>query len=214
MGSQCCTTDIKFDGLSPAYRRTLLLIIALNGIMFVVEIIAGFSAQSQALKADALDFLADTATYAISLAVIGAPLAVRSTAALVKGFSLALMGLWVLGSTAYVVWSGSQPDAPTMGVVAIFALGANLASVLLLLRYRDGDANVRSVWLCSRNDAIGNVAVMAAASGVWASGTSWPDFAVAAIMAGLFLTGSVQIIRQALRERGSGSSSRDLHPAS
>jgi Co/Zn/Cd efflux system component len=196
----CCGHESRFDGASKEFRRVLILVIAINGAMFVTEILAGIAAGSLALQADALDFLGDTATYAISLAVIGMPLLVRARAALLKGISLAFMGLWVFSSTLYHVLSTGVPQAEVMGMVGFLALLANLASVLLLLKYRDGDSNVRSVWLCSRNDAIGNIAVMLAASGVWASGTAWPDLAVAGIMAGLFLWSSLQIIRQAREE--------------
>jgi Co/Zn/Cd efflux system component len=172
-------------------------------------------AGSQALMADALDFLGDTLTYGLSLAVIGASLKIRASAALFKGVSLSLMALWVFGSTAYQVLVLGVPSAQIMGLIGLLALAANLASVGLLMRYKDGDANVRSVWLCSRNDAIGNVVVMVAALGVWGSGSAWPDLAVAAVMAGLFLTSSVTILRQAFAEygetptelAGSGSSS-------
>lgn len=198
--ASCCGQEAKFDGASKAFKRTLMAVIAINGTMFFAEVAAGIAAGSQALMADALDFLGDTATYGISLAVIGMPLAVRAKAALVKGYSLAIIGLWVFSSTLYHVLVTNEPRAEVMGAVGFVALLANLASVLLLLRYRDGDSNVRSVWLCSRNDAIGNVAVMGAASGVWASGTAWPDLLVAAIMASLFLWSSVQIIRQARAE--------------
>ena len=128
------------------------------------------------------------------------PLVWRARAALFKGLSLAAMGLWVLGSTAYHVLVLGVPQAEVMGAVGFLALAANLTSVLLLLKYRNGDANVRSVWLCSRNDAIGNLAVIVAAGGVWASGTAWPDLIVAGVMASLFLWSSVQIVRQARRE--------------
>lgn len=177
------------------------MVIAINGAMFIVEMSAGAFAGSKALQADALDFLGDTATYAISLYVIGMSLRVRATAALVKGGSLAAMGLWVFGSTAYQVLILGVPSATVMGGIGLLALMANLVSVLLLMRFKDGDANVRSVWLCSRNDAIGNVAVILAAGGVWLTGTAWPDLIVAAIMAGLFLWSAVQIIRQASAER-------------
>jgi Co/Zn/Cd efflux system component len=198
-----CDDAVTFEGLSGAYRRVLWVVIAINAAMFLVELGAGMLAGSQALKADALDFLGDTATYGISLWVIGRPLAWRARAALFKGLSLGAMGLWVLGSTAYQVLVLGVPQAAVMGAIGALALAANVASVLLLLKYRDGDANVRSVWLCSRNDAIGNLAVIVAASGVWASGTAWPDLAVAAIMAGLFLLSSVQIVSRALAELGS-----------
>ena len=196
-----CSTDVKFDGLSKAYRRILWAVIAINLSMFVVEVVAGQWAGSQALWADALDFLGDSATYSLSLLVIGMPLGRRAAVAMFKGLSLAAMGLWVLGSTIYQVFLLEVPAAPIMGGVGLLALAANLVSVLLLMRYRDGDANVRSVWLCSRNDAIGNIAVMGAALAVAASGTAWPDLAVAAGMASLFLWSSAQIIRQAQGER-------------
>ena len=195
-----CGSDVKFEGLSVGFRRALWAVIAINGIMFLVEIAAGTLAGSQALKADALDFLGDTATYAISLFVIGMPLLWRARAALFKGLSLGAMGLWVLGSTIYHVLILGVPQAEVMGAIGLLALAANLTSVLLLLKYRDGDANVRSVWLCSRNDAIGNLAVVFAASGVWATETAWPDLIVAGVMASLFLLSSAQIVRQALIE--------------
>jgi len=201
MGAGCCGNEARFDGVSTAYRRVLWAVIAINATMFVVEMTAGIAAQSQALKADALDFLGDTATYAMSLAVIGMSLRVRATAALVKGISLSLMAAWVLGSTLYRVFVTGVPEAEVMGVVGFLALAANIASVVLLMKWKDGDANVRSVWLCSRNDAIGNVAVLLAAAGVWATGTGWPDLAVAGLMASLFLWSSVQIIGQAREER-------------
>jgi cation diffusion facilitator family transporter len=187
--------------MSLAYKRRLWIVILLNAAMFAVEMTAGHMAKSQALQADALDFFGDALTYGISLAVIGASIRVRTLAALGKGISLMVMGAWVFGSTAYRVLYLGVPEAEIMGVVGLMALAVNLASVLLLMRYKDGDANVRSVWLCSRNDAIGNVAVMFAALGVWGSGTGWPDVIVAGVMAALFLSSSVQIIRQALAER-------------
>jgi Co/Zn/Cd efflux system component len=198
--SGCCGADVKFDGVSKAYKVRLCIIIVLNATMFVVEIGAGHLAKSQALQADALDFLGDALTYGISLAVIGASVATRTKAALFKGASLFLMGVWVLGATVYRVFAMDVPQAEIMGLVGALALATNLVSVLLLVSYKDGDANVRSVWLCSRNDAIGNVAVMIAALGVWGTTTGWPDLVVAFAMAGLFLNSSLQIIRQALQE--------------
>jgi len=199
--SECgCHGNPRFDGMDPRYKAVLWSVIALNTAMFVVEMTAGRVAGSQALQADALDFLGDTLTYGISLAVIGASLKTRSTAALFKGISLTLMGLWVFGSTAYQVVILDVPRAEIIGGIGFMALAANVASVLLLMRYKDGDANVRSVWLCSRNDAIGNVAVMLAALGVWGSATAWPDLLVAAIMAGLFLYASLQIIGRSRAE--------------
>ncbi len=202
--SACCGHDKKFDGMSAAYKRRLWAVIAINAAMFGIEMAAGRAAQSKALQADALDFFADALTYGISLAVIGAPLATRSLAALAKGVSLLLMGLWIFGSTVFAVFVSGTPEAPVMGAIGFLALLANLASVLLLVKYKDGDANIRSVWLCSRNDAIGNIAVMIAAMGVWGTQSGWPDLTVAAIMAGLFLSSSWQILRQAWAERRQG----------
>ncbi len=203
MAKPCCGQTVSFDGMSRGYRRVLLTVIAINAAMFFIEGGAGFLGDSQALKADALDFLADSVTYAISLAVIGAPLLLRARVALLKGLSLAVMGLWVLISTILAVSGTAEPSAPIMGGVGMLALLANLTSVLLLMRYREGDANVRSVWLCSRNDAIGNAAVVVTASGVWAWQSAWPDLIVAAGMALLFLSSAVQIIRQASAEQAS-----------
>jgi Co/Zn/Cd efflux system component len=201
VGASCCSGGVPvFDGLEPRYKRVLWTVIAINGAMFVTEIVAGQLAGSQALKADALDFLADTVTYGLSLAVIGASLKTRATAALFKGLSLSLMALWVFGSTVYHTFILGLPSAELMGGIAGLALAANMASVLMLLRYKDGDANVRSVWLCSRNDAIGNIVVMFAALGVWSMRTAWPDLAVAGLMAGILLTSSAQILRQAWTE--------------
>jgi Co/Zn/Cd efflux system component len=191
--------------MDPRYKRVLIAVIAINAAMFVIEMAAGHFAGSQALQADALDFLGDTLTYGLSFAVIGSSLRTRAAAALFKGASLSLMGLWVFGSTAYHVLVLGIPRAEVMGVVGLLALAANLASVALLMRYKDGDANVRSVWLCSRNDAIGNVAVVVAALGVWGTVSAWPDLIVAAIMAGIFLSSSVQILRQAWAEYSGGS---------
>ena len=200
MSASCCRQEPKFDGMPPVYKRVLWAVIAINAVMFGVEMTAGAIAGSQALQADALDFLGDTLTYGLSLYVIGKSIRARTAAALFKGLTLALMGLWVFGDTLYAVLVLGVPQAEIMGLVGFLALTANLACVLLLLRFRHGEANVRSVWLCSRNDAIGNVAVILAASGVWASGTAWPDLVVAAAMAGLFLWSATHITLQALRE--------------
>ena len=178
----------------------LWVVIALNGTMFMVEIWSGVQAGSQAQQADALDFLGDTVTYSISLFVIGMPLVWRARAALIKGLALAASGTWILGSTLYQSLTFSLPKPEIMGIVALLALAANLISVVLLVRFRNGDSNVRSVWLCSRNDAIGNLAVLLAASGVWVTASAWPDLLVAGIMASLFLWSAVQITKQAIRE--------------
>lgn len=200
MSSNCCA-DKKFDGVSEIYKRILLIVIALNALMFGVEIAGGIFSQSQALQADALDFLADSLTYGMSLWVIGRSLNLRSNVAIAKGISLAATGGWVLFSTIYRVFTEHTPEPLTMGWIAVCALGVNLLSVVLLLTYKDGDANVRSVWLCSRNDAIGNVAVMIAAVTVAYTQSGWPDLIVAFLMSGLFFNSSIQIIRQSIKEK-------------
>ncbi len=205
-----CSGNPKFDGIDPTYKRILWVVIIINAAMFLVEMSAGKLAGSQALQADALDFLGDALTYGLSLAVIGMGLKVRSIAALLKGLSLLVMGLWVFGSTAYQFFVLGVPKAEIMGLIGVLALAANVASVLLLMRYKDGDANVRSVWLCSRNDAIGNVAVMIASAAVWLTATAWPDLIVAIVMAGLFLRSSQLILVQAWQEFRSGVDSGAL----
>lgn len=195
-----CSDNPNFDGVDPAYKRILWVVIFINAVMFFVEMTAGQLAGSQALQADALDFLGDALTYGLSLAVIGMSLKVRSIAALLKGISLLLMGLWVFGSTVYQVLVLGIPQAEIMGAIGLLALIANMISVILLIRYKDGDANVRSVWLCSRNDAIGNVAVMIASFAVWLTASAWPDLIVAILMAGLFLRSSQLILVQAWQE--------------
>ena len=197
----CCDHEPVFTGASTAYRRALWVVIAINALMFAVEVVAGLTAGSMALQADSLDFLADSATYGLSLWVIARPPRWRANAALFKGASLGILGTWVLAATIWRVFAPGPPEPIVMGAIGVLALCANVASVLLLLRYRDGDANVRSVWLCSRNDAIGNIAVVLAASGVFATGTAWPDLIVAGVMASLFLSSSVRIMRHALSER-------------
>ncbi|PKG38367.1 cation transporter [Psychromonas sp. Urea-02u-13] len=209
----CCGGHSHFDGMSEKYKRILWYVIAINGVMFFVEMIAGIGAQSQALQADALDFLGDTLTYGISLWAIGKSLQLRSNVALFKGYSLLLMALWVFGSTLYRFFFLNMPDATTMGAIALLAFAANVISVLLLMRYKDGDANVRSVWLCSRNDAIGNLVVLVAASGVWYTDSAVPDLLVAFVLASLFLSSAIQIIKQAKLEKSQQQtvSSTDNH---
>jgi Co/Zn/Cd efflux system component len=185
---------------SPSWRRALWIALAVNAGMFLAEIIAGVAAGSASLQADALDFLGDSANYAISLGVAGMALTWRARAALLKGGSLAILGLWVIGSTAWHAYMGTLPSAEVMGVVGLSALLANAGVALMLYRFRSGDANMRSVWICSRNDAIGNVAVLLAAAGVFGTGTGWPDLIVASIMAALGISGGWQIVRQARGE--------------
>lgn len=206
----CAAPTDRDDGR--AWRRVLWIALAINAGMFGVEIVAGVAAHSASLKADALDFLGDTANYAISLGVAGMALRWRARAALARGVSLLLLGLWVLGYTVWMAASGMLPGAETMGVVGVAALIANMVCAALLWRHRGGDANRQSVWICSRNDAIGNVAVVAAAFGVFGTGTGWPDIAVAAILAGLGVAGGWQIIRKARVELAHSAPNRRRTP--
>jgi Co/Zn/Cd efflux system component len=199
---------------SPAWRRALWIALAVNAGMFLAEIVAGVAAGSASLQADALDFLGDAANYAISLGVAGMALAWRARAALLKGASLGLLGLWVLASTGLHAYAGTLPEAEVMGVVGLLALVAHAGVALMLYRYRGGDANMRSVWICSRNDAVGNVAVLLAAAGVFGTGTGWPDLVVASIMAALGISGGWQIVRQASAELRSGNERANQDAAS
>jgi Co/Zn/Cd efflux system component len=199
----CCNSDdcpSSRASNSPRWRQALWIALAINAGFFLIEIVAGVAAGSVSLQADALDFLGDSANYAISLAVAGMALSWWARASLAKGATMAVFGLWILGSTAYNAFAGVVPDAPVMGVIGTFALAANVIVALMLYRFRDGDSNMRSVWICSRNDAIGNIAVMLAAFGVFGTGSGWPDLAVGAIMGALALSGSLQILRHALAE--------------
>lgn len=189
-----------FEGLSKTYKNILWIVVSLNFSMFLVEGIAGFLADSTALKADALDFLGDACAYTATLMVIGKPLKTRSLVALLKGLSLGAMAVFVLSFTVYRTFIIGEPQALTMGVIGFMALTANVISVLLLMRYRDGDSNIRSVWLCSRNDAISNIAVILAGAAVFATGAVWPDIIVAFAITGLFMHSSIKITTQALLE--------------
>jgi len=201
-----CESNVKFDGMSDTYKKVLWVIIAINFVMFIVEMYASTIADSMALRADALDFLGDTLTYTITLLAIGHSIRWRASAALFKGGLLALIGLWVLGSSLYKTLVLGMPNETIMTSVAIMAFTANMVSVLLLMKYRDGDANIRSVWLCSRNDAIGNLAVLVAAGFVFYFQSPWPDLIVAILMASLFLHSATLILRQAISELKEDSS--------
>ena len=205
MADDCCkaacgTTATLND---PRWRRALWIALGVNAGMFAVEMAAGAAADSRALQADALDFLGDAANYAISLLVAGMALAWRARAALAKGLTLIGLSGWVLITAVLAALGGTAPQPELMGIIGALALAANAGVAIMLYRFRTGDANMRSVWICSRNDAIGNIAVMAAALGVFGTGTAWPDLIVAAILALLGISGGIQIVRQARRELGS-----------
>jgi Co/Zn/Cd efflux system component len=193
----CCDLPAKRDN---SYRRLLWAALVINAVMLAVEVGAGVAAGSAALQADALDFLGDTANYAISLFVLGMALRYRVGAALAKGVTMGIFGTWVLAVTAWHVVHATVPHALTMGIIGFAALGANVATFALLWRHRRGEANIRSAWICTRNDVVGNLAVLLAALGVFGTRTGWPDFIVAAVMAALGLQGSVVVVRQAVSE--------------
>lgn len=202
MSAHCCDQDHDHGDSAddPVYRRVLVVALVVNLAMFVIEILSSRAAQSDSLLADSIDFLGDGANYAVSLWVLGAAIALRARASLLKAASMAGFGVWVLGSTAAHALAGTVPEVPTMGVVGTLALLANLGVAVLLFRFRDGDSNRRSVWLCTRNDAIGNLAVLAAAVGVFNTGHGWPDALVAAGMGTLALHSAYRVTRQAVSE--------------
>jgi len=202
MAECCCPPPLNLDPHrgNQGYRRVLWAVLAINAVMFLVEIGAGFAARSASLQADALDFLGDSANYAISLFVVGLALRYRAMAALLKGGTMGAFGLWVIGTIVWHAVHGTLPNAFTMGTVGLAALVANAASFGLLWAYRTGDANMRSAWVCTRNDVLGNIAVLLAAVGVFGTGTGWPDVIVAAIMAALALQGAAVVARQAAEE--------------
>ncbi|MBT9512075.1 MAG: cation transporter [Acidovorax sp.] len=187
-------------GADPRYRRILWIALLVNAAMFVLELGAGMRSGSASLLADAIDFLGDAANYGLSLWVLAMALSWRARAALVKGASMLAFGVFVIGRVAWGAWQGIPPEPFTMGGVGLLALAANLGVAVLLYAYREGDANMRGVWLCTRNDALGNLAVVGAALGVLGTGTAWPDLVVAAIMAGLAISGGWSVVRQARQE--------------
>ncbi len=203
-----CGCDPAVPAVAPGYRRVLWLVLAINAAMFGVEVVFGLIAGSLSLQADALDFLGDALTYGISLAVLGRAVHWRAGASLLKGAAMATFGTGVLAVAVYRVFVMGVPDAMLMGSVGLVALAANLTCAGLLFRFRQGDSNMRSVWLCSRNDAVANIAVIVAALGVAATGTGWADLGVAAVIAWLAVGAGISVVRQALGElRAAGRAS-------
>lgn len=199
MSAHCCATESKAL-VDPQWRRVLWIALAVNAAMFLVELAAGELADSRSLQADALDFFADAANYAISLGVAGLALVWRARAAMLKGVTLAMLGIYVMTSAVLAVIGGASPRPEIMGGIGVLALVANIGVAFMLFKFRSGDANMRSVWICSRNDAIANVAVLVAAAGVFGTGEAWPDLIVAAIMATLSISGGISIMRLAWGE--------------
>ena len=201
MSAHCCHQHPETQSAPPqGYRRILWIALAVNAAMFAIEVGAGLAAGSMSLLADSVDFLGDAANYGISLWVLGLAMTIRARASMIKAWSMAVFGVWVMGSTVWHAFSGAVPDATAMGAVGSLALLANLTVAFLLYRFRTGDSNMRSVWLCTRNDALGNLAVLVAAFGVFGTGTAWPDLVVAAIMGALALSSAWQVLRQARSE--------------
>ena len=200
MSVQCCHTPQSDRLRNAAYKKVLWVVLAINAAMFSIEMILGFAAGSVSLQADALDFFGDAANYGISLLVAGLALHQRARATLLKGISMGAFGLWIVSSAAWHAAQGTVPQATTMGVVGFAALLANALTFVLLWAYRSGDSNMQSVWLCSRNDVIGNFAVMLAAAGVFGTSQGWPDLLVAAAMGSLALQGAWVVTRSATRE--------------
>lgn len=198
-GCTDCVSD-SMSGTDSVFRRVLWIALIANFAMFVVEIIASRIGDSMSLQADALDFFGDSANYAISLFVVGMALTARAKASLFKGATMALFGTWIIGSAVYRAFAGSAPEPMTMSTIALLALVVNVVVAVLLFRFRDGDSNRQSIWLCSRNDAIGNMAVIVAAAGVFFSGSRWPDLIVAAIIAMLNLSAALKVVRLARKE--------------
>ena len=214
MSAHCCDHNapkpVTIVNL-PRYRKILWVALLVNTAMFLIEIGAGVHAGSLSLLADAVDFAGDALNYAVSLAVLASALAWRARAALAKAVSMMGFGLYVLGAAVWSVWHGGVPQSMTMGMVALLALLANVVVAWMLYAFREGDANMRSVWLCSRNDAIGNVAVFMAALGVFGTGSAWPDLVVASLMAALALHGGWAVMRQARVELGQSKLQGDRH---
>lgn len=207
MSAHCCDHDhdaTAAQANSPRYRKILWIALVINFAMFALEIAAGFRSGSVSLLADAIDFFGDAANYGVSLAVLSMGLVWRARAALLKASSMLAFGVFVLVRAWWVATQGGTPEALTMGAIGLLALIANVSVATLLYAYREGDANMRSVWLCSRNDAIGNLAVMLAALGVFGTKSAWPDLAVAAVMASLAIWGGWSVMRQARRELRAG----------
>jgi Co/Zn/Cd efflux system component len=195
MACSCSAPEPKSP--APGFRRALWIALWVNLAMFVVEGIASLSSGSVSLMADAIDFFGDSANYILSLTVLSMGMLWRGRAAMVKGITMTVFGLVVWARAVWVVQAGITPEPLTMGAVGLLALAANVSVAAILFKFREGDSDMRSVWLCSRNDAISNIAVMVAALGVFGTGTAWPDLIVAAIMGTLAITAGISVVRHA-----------------
>lgn len=196
--SDCCRADEERAASDPAYRRALIFVVALNLGFGILEAGGGFLADSQALKADSLDFIGDGSITLVGLLALGWAASTRARVAMTQGLFLGALGLGVIGFALWRALNASPPEAELMGGIGVAALAVNVTAALILARHREGgDAQARAIWLFSRNDALANVAVIAAAGIVAWTGKAWPDLAVAAGIATLFLHSAVEIIRDA-----------------
>jgi len=200
--SACCSGSCSSRARPPdgRYRKVLWAALCINFLMFGVELASSIHAASVALLADSADFMGDAANYGVSLFVLGLAPVWRSRAAFGKGLVMGAFGVLVL---VRALWFGAGevvPHAQTMGAIGVLAFAANGVVAAMLYAFRDGDANMRSVWLCTRNDMIGNLAVLLAAFGVFGTGAGWPDIVVAALMALLGLSAARAVIKQSRRE--------------
>ena len=207
MDDCCQAKESELAAIRARHGRVLGAVLAINALMFIVEFAAGILAGSSALLADSLDMLGDSLVYAFSLFVVHRSLRWKARAALFKGAIMALFGIAVLVEVAFKLQTATPPEAPTMAVIGIVALAANTVCFALLWRHRDDDINLRSTWLCSRNDLVANVAVLVAAAGVAWTGSGWPDILVGLGIALLFLRTASTVLREAFAELGRAESS-------
>lgn len=195
----CCSDKTcEVQALYGRQRTTLRLVLAINGVMFVLEMSAGLAANSAGLMADSLDMLGDALVYGFSLLVVARGPHWKAVAALAKGVIMAAFGLFVLGQVAYNILIPHLPTAQIIGAVGVIALIANATCLMLLWRHRTEDINMRSVWLCSRNDILANISVILAGLAVGIFGSRWPDVLVGLAIAGLFLSSSLYVLREAV----------------
>ncbi|MBC7712645.1 MAG: cation diffusion facilitator family transporter [Rhizobacter sp.] len=191
---------IEYDPSNKAFKRVLWISLILNFGMFFVEVIYGVLSNSLSLRADAIDFLGDGANYFVTLFILNSALKTKAKVSSAKAIFMLVFGAWILVEAVMRFFSHTVPDSFTMSWVGVMALAANALCALLLFKFKDGDSNMQSVWLCSRNDAIGNVAVIVASGGVYWWGTQWPDLVVAIFMASLAVHSGAQILRSARNE--------------
>lgn len=198
VGCKLCVDSQK--KLDRTQRNVLWIALVLNASMFFAEVIASFVADSVALKADAIDFLGDSANYGVSLFVLGMSVTARARASFLKAFSMGAFGFWVIATAIYNWFIASTPEPRMMSSFGVAAMAVNLLVAILLFRFRNGDSNMRSVWLCTRNDVLGNIAVIGAATGVFITASRWPDLLVAMGMGALAVHSAIEVVKAAREE--------------